>query len=62
MNDAEQALQKAIGNIPKDVAGRLASSDKFSDDDRRAILEIAKHALTSLQPVPAITPATKPAQ
>jgi F-type H+-transporting ATPase subunit alpha len=62
MNDAEQALQKAIANIPKDVAERLASSDKFSDDDRRDILEIAKHALTSLQPVPVITPATKPAQ
>jgi F-type H+-transporting ATPase subunit alpha len=61
VNDAEQALQKATTDIPQDVAERLTSSDKFSDDDRKAILEIAQHALTPLQPVPAAKPATKPA-
>jgi F-type H+-transporting ATPase subunit alpha len=61
MNDAERALQKAATEIPSDVAERLTSSDKFSDDDRKAILEVAQHALTSLLPVPAAKPSTKPA-
>jgi len=61
VNDAEQALQKATTDIPAEVVGRLASADKFSDDDRKAILEIAKRALAPLQPVPAAKPATKPA-
>jgi F-type H+-transporting ATPase subunit alpha len=60
VNDAEQALQKAVTEIPVDVVGRLTSSDKFNDDDRKAILEIAKRALASLQPVAAAKPATKP--
>ena len=61
VNDAERALQKATTDIPADVAERLTSSDQFSDDDRKKILEIAKRALASLQPVPAAKPATKPA-
>ncbi len=60
VNDAEKALQKATTDIPAEVAGRLASADKFSDDDRKAILDIAKRALAPLQPVPAAKPATKP--
>jgi F-type H+-transporting ATPase subunit alpha len=60
VNDAERALQKAATGIPAEVEERLASSDKFSDDDRKAILEIAKRALAPLQPVPAAKPATKP--
>jgi hypothetical protein len=42
------------------VAERLTSSDKFSDDDRQAILEFAKRALAPLQPVPAAKSAAKP--
>jgi F-type H+-transporting ATPase subunit alpha len=61
VNDAERALQKATTDIPADVAQRLTSSDKFSDDDRKAILEIAKRALAPLQPPPAAKPATKTA-
>jgi F-type H+-transporting ATPase subunit alpha len=61
MNDAEQALQRAVTDIPADVAERLTSADKFSDDDRKAILEIAMRALASLQPVLVAKPATKPA-
>jgi F-type H+-transporting ATPase subunit alpha len=61
VNDAEQTVQKAAANIPADVAERLTSSNKFSDEDRKAILEIAKRALASLQPVAAAKPATKSA-
>jgi len=59
MNDAERALQTAATEIPSDVAERLTSSDKFSDDDRQAILEFAKRALAPLQPVPAAKSAAK---
>jgi F-type H+-transporting ATPase subunit alpha len=61
VNAAEKALQKATTDIPTDVAERLSSSDKFSDDDWETILDIAKRALVSLQPVPAVKPATKQA-
>ena len=60
VNDAERALQTAVTDIPAAVAERLTSAGKFSDDDRLAILEIAKHALAPLQPVPSAKPATKP--
>jgi hypothetical protein len=53
------ALQKATKDIPPDLAGRLMSADKFSDD--KAILEIATQALASFPPVPAAKPAAKPA-
>ena len=49
-NEAEKALQKVVGNIPADVAARLTSADKLSDEDRNAILAIATQALNSFQP------------
>ena len=61
MNEAERALQKAATDIPADVAERLTSDDKFTDDDRKTILAIAQRALASLQPVPVAQPAKKPA-
>jgi F-type H+-transporting ATPase subunit alpha len=61
VNDAEQALHKAATEIPADVTGRLTSADKFSEADRKTILDIAQRALASLQPVPAAEPATKQA-
>ncbi len=61
VNDAERALQKATTDIPADLVERLTTSAKFSDEDRKAILDIAKSALASLQPVPAAKPATKQA-
>jgi F-type H+-transporting ATPase subunit alpha len=50
--DAEQALQKAAAEIPADVSGRLISDDKFSDEDRKSILDIAARTLTSFQAKP----------
>jgi F-type H+-transporting ATPase subunit alpha len=57
---AEQALQKAAADIPADVLGRLTSADTLSDDDRKAILEIATHALAPFQPTPKPKPAAEP--
>jgi hypothetical protein len=56
---AEQALQKATADIPADVLGRLTSADKLSDDDRKAILEIATHALAPFQPIPKPKPSAE---
>jgi F-type H+-transporting ATPase subunit alpha len=54
--DAEQALRKAAAQIPSDVSGRLTSADKFSDEDRKSILDIAARTLASFEPKPAPSP------
>jgi F-type H+-transporting ATPase subunit alpha len=50
MTDAEQAMRKAAADIPEEVSGRLDTADKLSDEDRKAIVEIARQALASFQP------------
>src|SRR5665213_728479 len=45
MLDAEHAVQKAAANIPAEVCARFESADKLSDEDRNAIIEIARQAL-----------------
>ena len=52
MKEAEQALREAAAKIPADVAERLDTADKLSDDDRKTILEIARQALASFHPKP----------
>jgi F-type H+-transporting ATPase subunit alpha len=50
MTDAEHALLKAAADIPADVRGRLDTADKLSEEDRKAIVEIARKSLASFQP------------
>jgi F-type H+-transporting ATPase subunit alpha len=52
MKAAEQALLKAETDIPADVRGRLDTADKLSDEDRKAIVEIARKALEGFSPKP----------
>ena len=52
MTDAEQAVQAAAANIPAEVCARFESTDKLSDEDRKAIIEIARQALAPFQPKP----------
>jgi F-type H+-transporting ATPase subunit alpha len=52
IRDAEAALGKAAAMIDKDVAGRLTSADKLSDDDHKAISDMATKALGPFQPAP----------
>ncbi len=52
MKEAEQALREAAAKIPADVAERLDTADKLSDDDRKTILEIARQALARFHPKP----------
>jgi F-type H+-transporting ATPase subunit alpha len=50
MTDAEHALFKAAADIPADVRGRLDTADKLSDEDRKAIIQIARSSLARFQP------------
>ena len=50
--DAERALRGAAAAIAPDLAGRLTSTDKLGDADRKAVLDIATGALAPFQPPP----------
>jgi F-type H+-transporting ATPase subunit alpha len=52
MPAAEQAVQKAAASIPAAVLARFESADKLSDEDRKAIIDIARMALMPFQPRP----------
>lgn len=66
MGDAERAVQDAATNIPGDVSARFETAKKLSDEDRAAIIKIAKSALLRFQPKPEqksdvkVDPQTKP--
>jgi F-type H+-transporting ATPase subunit alpha len=52
MTAAEQAVQQAAAGIPAAVRARFESANKLSDEDRKAIIDIARQALTPFQPKP----------
>jgi F-type H+-transporting ATPase subunit alpha len=52
VRDAGQALRKALPDIPADVRNRFASNDKLSDDDKKAILQVATKAIAPFKPAP----------
>ncbi len=52
MTEAEQAVQEAARKISKQIATRFETADKLSDEDRQAIVEIARQALVPFQPKP----------
>ena len=60
MTAAEHAVQKAAAHIPAEVCARFESADKLSDEDRNAIIEIARQALIAFQPKPEAKTAPKP--
>jgi F-type H+-transporting ATPase subunit alpha len=60
VREAEQALRKAVADIPADVCGRLMSNNKLSDEDRKAILHVVNKAIAPFQPKPASQPEKKP--
>lgn len=45
MAEAEQAVRRAVANIPAEVRERLDTADKLSDGDRETILETARKAV-----------------
>jgi F-type H+-transporting ATPase subunit alpha len=52
MTDAEHAVHEAAANIPAEVCARFETADKLSDEDRKAIIEIARKSLAPFQPKP----------
>jgi F-type H+-transporting ATPase subunit alpha len=53
MNDARNAVQEAAAHLPAEISARFETADRLSDDDRKAIIEIARRALAPFQPQPA---------
>jgi F-type H+-transporting ATPase subunit alpha len=60
MIDAERAVQTAASGIAPDVCARFETATKLSDEDRKAIVEIARQALAPFQPKPEPKPEAKP--
>jgi F-type H+-transporting ATPase subunit alpha len=60
MTDAEHAVHEAVANIPTEVCARFETADKLSDEDRKAIIEIARKALAPFQPKPEAKAEPKP--
>jgi F-type H+-transporting ATPase subunit alpha len=52
MTDAEDAVRISAANIPPDILARLETATKLSDDDRKAVTEIARAALIPFQAKP----------
>jgi F-type H+-transporting ATPase subunit alpha len=49
MTDAEHAVEVVAANIPVELNERLETEKKLSDEDRNAIIEIARQALETFQ-------------
>ena len=52
MTEAEQAVQDAAATIPAEMVERLMNASKLSDEDRAAMVEIARRALQGFLPKP----------
>jgi F-type H+-transporting ATPase subunit alpha len=52
MTEAGVAVRKAATTIPADICSRFESAEKLSDDDRAAVVAIARKALEPFRPEP----------
>jgi F-type H+-transporting ATPase subunit alpha len=52
MAEAEAAVRAAAAQIPPEVCLRFGSTEKLTDEDRAAIIQIARQALAPFQPKP----------
>ena len=59
MTDAEHAVREAATDMPTEISERLNSVDKLSDEDRKAIIEIARKALAHFRPKLESEPGTR---
>ena len=60
VRDAEQALRKAVTDIPADVLQRFSSNNKLSDEDHKTILQVVDKAIAPFVPKPVPEPKKKP--
>jgi len=60
MAEAGHAVREAASSIPAEISARFETAAKLSDEDKKAIIEIARQALAPFQPKPAPKPEVKP--
>jgi len=60
MAEAEHAVREAAAKIPAEISARFETAAKLSDEDKNAIIEIARQALAPFQPKPDPKPEVKP--
>jgi F-type H+-transporting ATPase subunit alpha len=60
MIDAGHAVREAANTIPAEVSGRFETAAKLSDEDKNAVVEIARKALVPFLPKPEPKPEVKP--
>jgi F-type H+/Na+-transporting ATPase subunit alpha len=59
MTDAGHAVREAAATIPAEVSARFESAAKLSDEDKKALVEIARKALAPFLPKPEPKPEVK---
>ena len=59
MTEAGSAVRGAAANIPAEISARFETAAKLSDEDKKAIIEIARQALVPFQPKPDPKPEVK---
>ncbi len=52
MTEAERAVRDAVAHLPAGVAARFETAAKLSDEDRQAIITLARQTLAPFQPKP----------
>ena len=60
MTNAGRAVREAAAAIPLEVSARFETAAKLSDEDKKAVVEIARKALAPFQPKPETAPEAKP--
>ena len=60
MTDAERAVRAAAANLPAEIAARFETAEKLSDEDRQAIIALARQTLAPFQPQQDANPASAP--
>jgi F-type H+-transporting ATPase subunit alpha len=60
MAEARHAVRESASKIPAEVSARFETSAKLNDEDKKAIIEIARQALAPFQPKPDPKPELKP--
>jgi F-type H+-transporting ATPase subunit alpha len=59
MTDAGHAVREAAATIPAEVSARFESAAKLTDEDKNAVVEIARKALAPFLPKPEPKPEVK---
>ena len=60
MTDAERAVRATAANLPAEIAARFETAEKLSDEDRQAIVALARQTLATFQPQQDANPASAP--